>query len=656
MVGKRGKIYITGIPVMSKSKEDMSISEEAWKTAHYYLDGRPDGTKLPYTAIKGDNGSLIPRIHNEHFYHAIDQHNMTTTSEMKLSQTTNSFIKINNTIFAILPGKENLSGATSTVKWLINEKGEVFIDKIMRLSNSSLQENEVQILEDREELIGNIEASNLEFQDDQLMNNYKEKLHTSMNYRGKTLADVFQRPPDEDSRLNIAINLCLEVDDLHRVRSKSKSRTPYAHLDIKMDNITWDTNKQIHLIDFGFSEKNINDIFQYNVLGFKGTNEQYDIFRLKKVLFLEWEDSFGLMERTGILSLNQVNGLGLRAVLAPESEKITACTLAAILIADKFGLSISKEELIENPEKSMAISALYLAKRSMEEINLILDNPQKIQQTAAFYEMNKTGFMRDYMKDTDFASQIQGAKSYEHICALIHLKTIGFHEQYENLHSDNVTKALYFITKYPLVLAQDLILVSSIIHDSEFTKTINALEDTISTEKLQKLIYENPAYINMKNKMESHSKPLIFEPGNSSVSVPMSLKENEQFASLVTGNPERHSSIQVKTDTTHMQFTFSNKDSAGKSREFLEHIMDKKLVSMDGLSVTISLKNYSQNTILKTIFDNALYWVKANRNNFDQEMPALPPQKLANVYRTELQELRSTADDNVKQVLPKTGL
>lgn len=80
------------------------------------------------------------------------------------------------------------------------------------------------------------------------------KVYQNMHYLGQTIEQVTTQPLALDTKLNYAIDLLLTVDDLH-TGNLALSGTPYAHLDIKPQNVMIDNDGVLHLIDFGFSKK-----------------------------------------------------------------------------------------------------------------------------------------------------------------------------------------------------------------------------------------------------------------------------------------------------------------------------------------------------------------------------------------------------------------
>ncbi|ALA24258.1 hypothetical protein AVI51_14585 [Piscirickettsia salmonis] len=96
----------------------------------------------------------------------------------------------------------------------------------------------------------------------------------------------------EEQRFDLAIKIAQAVYHLH-VGSYARSKTSYAHLDLKPANICVDDQGQVHLIDYGFSENLTGTLSRL-----KGTliflpqqpvgtsKEVLDVFALLRILYL----------------------------------------------------------------------------------------------------------------------------------------------------------------------------------------------------------------------------------------------------------------------------------------------------------------------------------------------------------------------------------
>ncbi|MDX1837337.1 hypothetical protein DIZ81_05345 [Legionella taurinensis] len=211
----------------------------------------------------------------------------------------------------------------------------------------------------------------------------KKRIHASLGlypHQG-----VFPLTLDNNRRLQIAIDICLQLDALHRGLS-SKSGTPYSHGDIKPENIVMDAKGQCHFIDFGFSDTNpttpaaslCGTPTYLPWLDFDApmpTRQRLDLIALKRVLsmpqglecisgkyYLLKEDR----EKTSVLTDEMITQLKLAPYLNSTSFSMndTAMTLSAILITAQLGLGIVYESLLHNSDKSLIIVEYYKKRRN----------------------------------------------------------------------------------------------------------------------------------------------------------------------------------------------------------------------------------------------------------------------------------------------------
>ncbi|KTD47245.1 Protein kinase domain protein [Legionella rubrilucens] len=237
----------------------------------------------------------------------------------------------------------------------------------------------------------------------------KKRIHASLGlypHQG-----LFPLSLDNDRRLQIAIDICLELDALHRGLS-SKSGTPYSHGDIKPENIVIDARGQCHFIDHGFSDTNptmpatslCGTPTYLPWLDFNApipTRQRLDLIALKRVLsmpqvleyvngklYLLKEDR----EKVSVLTQEMVTQLKLSSYLDSTTFSVndTAMTLAAILITAQLGLGLVYESLLHNSDKALIIVEYYKKHRNSptlkKDMLTALEDTTNLSMKAALVE------------------------------------------------------------------------------------------------------------------------------------------------------------------------------------------------------------------------------------------------------------------------------
>lgn len=475
----------------SKETRPFTVAESEWETACHYLKGKPDGTKLTYSASLNMSGTaLLPRRKKGKLYAAIEAYNR-NHPEQPLDQTTHSFVILGGKIYAIAQGFVLGEGTYGKVKYLLDEDQTVFVlKKEVPTSDDPLQPEELEVLQDRNLSMGRHQVRQLDYAEDDSKKQNTPVFYTQMTYAGITLRKLTSPDPQDkdplpeltdEERLDIGIDLCLELHDFHYLRRKSQSKTAYAHLDLKLDNITRDQQGKLHLIDFGFTVSNpANRPSRTGAQLYKPKTgavnkldgEAYDVFALKRCLFMPnelWCDVWyhvsdarstpgvqGILNET-IMAHPDINKYVYTGSTEQEKkyyndDKIGACALGAILIAAKLNLSISADDLATNLEKALLVTGIYklnplTAKTAIEEA---LADETHIRALAAFFAMDCHENLDTFMADTDFSAAMAAADSHKKACMLLFLKLLQMDAlYYVCLDNEEITDGLYALYRQP---------------------------------------------------------------------------------------------------------------------------------------------------------------------------------------------------------------
>lgn len=262
-------------------------------------------------------------------------------------------------------------------------------------TNELNQQEETKILQSLKVMIGDkMQRESLTTKRPQESQDTKDKFYTTMPYLGVDLFDVMQgKLLDVASKLDVSIKIALLVYHLH-------ADIHYAHLDLKLENITVDRDAQgeykVHLIDFGFSKrldlpaaKIFSLIYVYGSPGYfpgskigdmiislkvreflaKDYDHSYlDVFALKRVLTQEnlYKDQamskrrkvFGLVDLVGMGNVNKVlyEMLSTGDDINVIKRKDTVAMIAANLILHKLKLYPA---CILSDENSRKIISIY---------------------------------------------------------------------------------------------------------------------------------------------------------------------------------------------------------------------------------------------------------------------------------------------------------
>src|SRR3990167_5877788 len=188
------------------------------------------------------------------------------------------------------------------------------------------------------------------------------KFYTVMPYLGnELLQELLTTSFTEDQKLDIAINVALEVNKLHTEKK-------YAHGDLKLQNVLLDANNAVRLIDFGFAKPINSQFLSYAIEGTSrylpgefvrignhskatpmlqhywsnlGSYEAVDVFALKRTITQEkLYEGIGLVNVDDIWQINRVlaNMLNTLAEDVAVGRKDTAAMLAANLILHRLNI------------------------------------------------------------------------------------------------------------------------------------------------------------------------------------------------------------------------------------------------------------------------------------------------------------------------------
>lgn len=263
-----------------------------WAFAFHMLKHADDGTKLRRNANLLASNELICRE---------DKGDKRYLASFERCPLIVSFIKIHGQIYALLPGEPIGEGVTAKVKLAINEQGAHCLVRVTHKIQTCSSANGSEVGDDIKANDEQNRVKEIAYLDDlgQLIAHTVRKdakNHYMVIHDLGRMLQVYlfaQNKHDDSTRLTLAACLCWLVHCLHH-GYLSKTRTPYAHLDLKHSNITVCHHGRLHLIDFGFSEQHIKETllwikgsFPYlppNCLEF--SKQALDTIALKRILWL----------------------------------------------------------------------------------------------------------------------------------------------------------------------------------------------------------------------------------------------------------------------------------------------------------------------------------------------------------------------------------
>lgn len=319
-----------------------------------------------------------------------------------------SFIRINGSVCAIDSDKDTRilgKGSFGKVKRAFTIWGS---DKSIKIINEN--EDEKEDIEQENTIAADVGLSLGDTARTRLAKNgdISKKHYTLMDLMPLTLAEYLEKYKDtltDEARLQLAIECCLRVQELHSGQ-RSKSKRPYAHLDIKPANFMLpdESKNEVRLIDFGLSETNpfeLQDSTSGTMIYLPPDPStvlrvNLDILALKRTLFLpEFFPSIELEEdsRCGrerwILTEKIIKDKKLEAILSDNLETVNEYTPAYKIAARLILAYYNQEESTLPLTKTQCITLInaYQKQVSTSEFKRLIDAlPSENQSTTALPE------------------------------------------------------------------------------------------------------------------------------------------------------------------------------------------------------------------------------------------------------------------------------
>lgn len=335
------------------------VNPDEWIIAHQRLDNAVDGTKLPYsTETNGAPRAKWPDLFPDY-------------------KTTHSFIKLHGEIYALAHPVIG-QGTFGKVKYMENRQGQRSVAKIEEEKTFA---RETEILADLQLSRGKSRTP------------YRNKFYTHMNDLGESLDSLLRRPEElnVERRFRLGIDLCLRVHRLHHGLD-SLTGTAYAHLDLKTNNCTVDSQNRIHLVDFGAAEAEVDRVLEKSwgtyllrpPVNRQMTKKQYDVLALKRSLFMPRElysaDGYiSVCLLAGILTSSELQDYHLDAFINTShqhratlesfcEDDSTPLLLAAILIVSHYQLPVDRSTLKNNRLLCLVLASMHENNKTADEM------------------------------------------------------------------------------------------------------------------------------------------------------------------------------------------------------------------------------------------------------------------------------------------------
>ncbi|MCF6776900.1 hypothetical protein L3V83_10005 [Thiotrichales bacterium 19X7-9] len=261
----------------------------------------------------------------------------------------------------------------------------------------------------------------------------KSKYYQVYKFLGTSLDKYLeQNSLSVDQQYDLAIKIAKTVHHLH-AGTYSTSKTKYAHLDIKPENFCIDDEGNIHLIDYGFTQKLHTRL--HKIPGtrayissdyFRSTKEQKDVFAMLRTLFISSDTLHASFFRhkhgayvknsTCVFSSRTINPelfkvLDTKNATTSENKAIDVC-VKIILIRHGMYTQSNLIKSIDDPIK-FDINYQRLQEIGLDHklfIQMVLDTPDLIDQLERHknkFERHKNKFLKLHQLGFDQKDYIQ---------------------------------------------------------------------------------------------------------------------------------------------------------------------------------------------------------------------------------------------------------
>lgn len=371
------------------------------------------------------------------------------------------------------------------IQWQFKEETE------QKMIKKRIRESHV--LEDLNESVGTVSRVNKK-------NN--TKFYTHIYDHGRCLLNVLKEEKsslNNDRRMRLAIGACLAVVEKHHLAHYSKTKTRYAHGDLKDENFTVDSEDRVFIVDFGTCKKNPQSGLRKS-WGTELHRPPLDV-QLKK-----WQYDVLALSRTIIVPLVSVNAKGYRRILVSKQFSQDRSILTPELIEQYklyplFDTSVSNKETRESFEQDDTTSLLACAYLISQYYHM--DIPVQTLKNNSFIcliivDLYMHGCLAAQMKDIVTAimqKEVAGTYTLEETInkALQISRIINLHVNSEEIQqSGDLAKLIIKLERLGLVYHVHKIrrsprlneLLSSDFEDKEFFEQLNLLLEELPADSI----------------------------------------------------------------------------------------------------------------------------------------------------------------------------